>query len=128
MREVVIGIVEKNHKILMIKRAKQEQELLWAFPGGKVNDNETREEACIREVYEETGITVGINQILGTRIHPNTQVKITYFLCDYIGGNPKILDKNEVLEVSYKSKQELEQVVKTDIYPPVKKYIYQHIK
>ena len=56
----------------MVKRAKQEGNLLWAFPGGKVEDGETGEEACIREVYEETGVNVSILSLLGERVHPDT--------------------------------------------------------
>lgn len=123
MKDVVIGIVHKNSKILMIKRSKKENDLVWAFPGGKVEHGETKEEACIREVFEETGINVEINQILGERIHPDTKVNITYFLCEYISGSPVIYNQDEVIEIAYKSKEEFNHDVLTDVYPPVKEYI-----
>lgn len=128
MREVVVGIVDKDGKILMIKRSKKEGDLVWAFPGGKVEDNETKEQACIREVFEETGISVQINKVLGERIHPNTQAKLTYFLCDYLNGEITILDEEEILDVAYKNKEEFNRDVKTDVYPPVFEYIKKYIK
>ena len=102
MKDVVIGIVNKNGKILMIKRAKKEGNLLWAFPGGKVEDGETKEQACIREVHEETGIIVTTKQVLGERIQPDTNRKITYFLCDYVSGQIKLSNENEIIEMETK--------------------------
>lgn len=128
MKDVVVGIVDKDGKILMIKRAKKEGDLVWAFPGGKVEEGETKEQACIREVYEETGINVKIKQILGERVHPNTNAKMTYFLCNYVNGQIMILDDTEVVDIAYKSKEEFNRDVKTDIYPPVKEYIKKYIK
>jgi len=128
MKDVVIGIVDKEGKILMIKRAKKEDNLLWAFPGGKIEEGETKEQACIREVYEETGINVRIKNFLGERIHPDTNVKINYFLCSYVSGQITILNPNEIIDIAYKNKEEFYTDVKTDIYPPVKEYIKKHIK
>ena len=112
----------------MIKRAKNEGNLVWAFPGGKVEDGETKEAACIRELYEETGLNVSIIKLLGERIHPETGVKISYFLCKQENGEIKIKDRNEILEIAYKTKQEFEKDVKTNVYEPIKKYIEKHIK
>lgn len=128
MRDVSIGIVNKNNKILMVKRAKKEGNLLWAFPGGKVEDGETGEEACIREVYEETGVNVSILSLLGKRVHPDTGQKIFYYLCKYNGGELRILDKSEILEIAYKTKEEFFADVKTDVYGPVREYIMKNIK
>lgn len=128
MKDVVVGIVEKDKKILMIKRAKKEGNLVWAFPGGKVDLGESKEQACIREIYEETGITVQIKSVLGERIHPDTQVKIIYFLCNYLSGEITNLDKTEILDIAYKNKEEFYQDVKTDIYAPVLEYIKNNIK
>ncbi len=128
MKEVVTGIINKDNKILMIKRAKNEGNLLWAFPGGKVEEGENKEEACIREIYEETGIKVQIQKILGERIHPDTEVKITYFLCNYLSGQITIMDKTEILDIAYMNKNEFYNCIKSDIFLPVKEYIEQHIK
>lgn len=127
-RAVVIGIINKEDKVLMIKRAKKEGNLEWAFPGGKVEENETKEEACIREVFEETGINVVVVNKLGERIHPDTNMSLTYFLCKYISGDIKILNYDEILEIDFKNQEDLKRDIKTDIFPPVKKYINTYIK
>ena len=127
MKDVACGIVNKDNKVLMVKRAKKEGDLLWVFPGGKIEDGETSEQACIREVFEETGLNVSIIGLIGERIHPNTGMKIIYYLCQYESGEIKILDENEILEVVFKTKREFIDDVKTDVYEPVKKYIMKNI-
>ncbi len=128
MKDVAIGIVNYDSRVLMIKRAKKEGNLVWAFPGGKVEDGETKEEACIRELYEETGLNVSIIELLGERTHPETGAKIAYFLCKQENGEIKVQDKNEILEVAYKTRKEFENDVKTDVFEPVKRYIKRFIK
>ena len=128
MRDVAVGIVNYNGRLLMIKRAKKEGDLLWAFPGGKIEDGESKEEACIREVYEESGLNVSIVELLGERVHPDTGAKISYFLCKQESGQIVIHDENEIVEVAYKTREEFDRDVKTDVYEPVKKYIKKHIK
>lgn len=57
--QIVVFTVIKNNLVLVEKRAKDStwaNELL--FPGGKVEENETIEQALIREVKEEVGIEV----------------------------------------------------------------------
>ena len=127
MCDVVVGIVNHDDHILMVKRAKKEGNLVWGFPGGKLEVGETKEEACIREVYEETGINVSIVKLFGERIHPETGTKIAYFLCKQESGQIMVQDKNEILEVAYKTRQEFESDVKTDVYEPVKEYIKKYI-
>ena len=52
------GIVVKDHQILLVHRIKDGYEY-YVFPGGHRRPEESGPEAAIREVYEETGITVG---------------------------------------------------------------------
>ena len=44
-------------KVLFCIRAKEPYKGLYNFVGGKVEDNETNDEAAYRELYEETGIS-----------------------------------------------------------------------
>lgn len=44
-----------NRKLLLVKHKEYNK---WLQPGGHIENNETPEEAAIREVYEETGIKI----------------------------------------------------------------------
>jgi 8-oxo-dGTP pyrophosphatase MutT (NUDIX family) len=47
------GFVLQNRRILLVNHRKHRA---WFYPGGHVEPNETPDEACVREVFEETGI------------------------------------------------------------------------
>lgn len=51
----------KNKKILLVKHSDYDK---WLQPGGHIEEDETPEEAAVREVYEETGIKI---TLLGER-------------------------------------------------------------
>ncbi|MFN4212476.1 MAG: NUDIX hydrolase [Microgenomates group bacterium] len=58
---VVIGVVEKNKKFLLTKRASPKKEWCkWQFPGGEVEFGEALKQALLREMKEEIGCEVTI--------------------------------------------------------------------
>jgi 8-oxo-dGTP diphosphatase len=63
---VVIGVVwNANKKVLIAKRPPHATYPgYWEFPGGKIEENETQEEALARELYEEVGIIVTASSFL----------------------------------------------------------------
>lgn len=64
-------IIEKDGKILLIKRAKEPFKDMWELPGGFVDYGELVEHAAIREAKEETSLTVEPKTILGVYSDPN---------------------------------------------------------
>jgi A/G-specific adenine glycosylase len=82
--------VYKDDKILITRR-KPDGLLggLWEFPGGKIQEHETAQQACIREIREETGLEVNIGSFLTRIRHAYTHFKIVMdvFCCRYAGGN-----------------------------------------
>lgn len=59
---VAAAIIEYQNKVLLALRAKQQhQGGLWEFPGGKIEQSETPEQALAREITEELGLTIEVN-------------------------------------------------------------------
>ena len=57
---------------------------LWEFPGGKVESNETLEDALHREIKEEVNLDIKINGFLCKVDHAYSHFKITMhaFICE----------------------------------------------
>ncbi|KAF2165442.1 hypothetical protein M409DRAFT_55836 [Zasmidium cellare ATCC 36951] len=90
-RPSAYGIVIKNDTVLLLKQFGNKYDL----PGGGVDIGEDPKEAVIREVQEETGITVKRPHLLGMesnlfRAAHSTDKSfhslLLYFRCEYIAG------------------------------------------
>ena len=129
-------------KILLMKHKKNGR---WTQPGGHIEDDETPEEAALREVYEETGLRV---RLLGERfpreedfIRPlgiqknrrtmsdgemHMHVDIIYAAIPNDDDKEK-LNKEEADDIRWFSREELEDI---DCFPDIKitmDYILTHI-
>ena len=72
---------------------------IWHIPGGKVEEQESFEEALVRELQEELGIKIKITKPLYTQ--KNEEVHHMIFLCRIISGYPKIKEPNRCLDIKY---------------------------
>jgi len=65
----VCAAKNKEGKILIVKRNLKPAINKWALPGGFVESDELPEIACLRELYEETGLKGKIKKLIGIYIH-----------------------------------------------------------
>lgn len=120
--EVVAAILFKDNKVFAAKRNnKGELARKWEFPGGKIEKNETKEEALKRELKEELDIETNINDFFMSVDHEYKTFKLTLhaFKAEIIKGE---LTLKEHLDSKWLSKDELMSVewAEADI-PIVKK-------
>jgi len=62
---VALAVAVKGKKVLLIKRGVPPVKGMWASPSGFIEIGETPEEACLRELKEETGIPGEIVKLIG---------------------------------------------------------------
>ncbi len=79
----------------MIHRTRSGKEY-WVFPGGGVEDNESVEDAVVREVEEEACIKSKIVKLLYTHKFSDLNQQQYFYLCEHISGIPKLGDFNEL--------------------------------
>ncbi len=102
-RVSVALVVDKDNRVLMVRRKIAEGNLVWVFPGGKLHEGERPRAAMIREVKEETGIQCRTSKKIGQRLHPQTRRHIHYFLCKYDGPDFEVEPRFSLL--SWKSNE-----------------------
>ena len=61
------GAVVHEGRILLVRRASRRGRGNWQVPGGFIEPDETIEQAVLREVAEESGVTAEVEGILGLR-------------------------------------------------------------
>jgi ADP-ribose pyrophosphatase YjhB (NUDIX family) len=62
---VAVAIAVKGKKVLMIKRGIAPRKGAWGPPSGFIEVGETPEEACLRELKEETGVSGQVVRLVG---------------------------------------------------------------
>lgn len=71
----------------------------WNLPGGGMEVGETVEETVHREVLEETGLEIEIEQLVGVYSKPQKQELVLTFRCQVIGGH--LIETDESSECRY---------------------------
>ncbi len=137
MDVVVLAIITCGAQVLIIRRAltpTDVPDLVWAFPGGKVENGETLEQAVIREVAEETGLRISDVHLLYARIIPRTTHLALYYHCplpvptpdgDYSMSIPPVLeiDRHEVSAAVWVSGPEALSNFTSDVASPVATFL-----
>jgi 8-oxo-dGTP diphosphatase len=97
-------ILYPQNKILLIKRDTLPFKDFWALPGGRLDEGETVEQTCVREVKEETGLDVEIVYKIGDYHERGFMDDVNYdyypscFVVKVVGGQT-IKQDSEIQEI-----------------------------
>lgn len=117
--EVVAGVIKQDNKFFIAQRAnKGELAMKWEFPGGKIEPDETPENALSRELLEELNIRVKVNKFITTVFHEYHSFKLIMhvFAVDIVDGHIRL---NEHLDYKWLSKLELLNLDLADADKPI---------
>ena len=86
--EVVAAIIQRDGAYFATQRGYGEFEGMWEFPGGKIEPGESRESALKREIQEELGIDITIDNYLCTTDYdyPSFHLTMHCYLCSIVSG------------------------------------------
>ena len=107
--EVVASIIHQDGKILATQRGYGDFKGLWEFPGGKIEPDETPEEALRREIREELNIDISVEKHICIVEHdyPNFHLTMHCYWCSIVQGE---LVLNEHQSARWLEKTEWESV------------------
>ena len=100
------AIFDEQGRIFLTRRTDNGQ---WCLPGGGMESGESVAEACMREVWEETGLRVRIKRLVGVYSHSDqlvvypdgnkAHIVALHFEAEIISGQPTL--SNETTDFGY---------------------------
>jgi 8-oxo-dGTP diphosphatase len=100
---IVFCFLLRDGRILLIRRANEPYKGEITVPGGRKKRGESLQEACVREMREETGYILGKLEFAGIlhayRQNDSMEYVSNYFVCRDFEGELKESDEGELLWV-----------------------------
>jgi 8-oxo-dGTP diphosphatase len=99
MLKVVAALIEHQGRILACQRSRGRRfELMWEFPGGKMEPGETPEQALTRELSEELGVTATIGREVYRTTHLPAETREPFELIFFAAQVPPSEIQNREFE------------------------------
>lgn len=94
---VIKGKDENQNKIFTTQRGYGEFKGMWEFPGGKMEPNESREDALKREIEEELNTEISIGDFIQTieYDYPEFHLTMHCFLCEVLSGDLSLIEHED---------------------------------
>jgi len=122
----VAGVTIDGSRVLLSVRGKAPSEGKWGLPGGAVEVGETVKEAVVREILEETGVTVKPVKLITVfdSIHRDEDDGVRYhyilfeYLCEYVSG--EVTPSSDAPDARWVEFSDLDSI---DIMPSTKRFL-----
>ncbi len=103
---VVAAVIRKDDKIFATQRGYGEFKDGWEFPGGKIEEGETSEQALVREIKEELDTDISVGELIDTIEfdYPTFHLSMDCFWCEIVHGE---LELKEHESARWLSKEKL---------------------
>jgi len=90
---VVAAVIhDTDRRVLLTKRPPgSHMGGLWEFPGGKVDDGEAPHDALARELHEELGLEVRVEEPITCAVHeePGLRILLLFYAVKIVDGEPR---------------------------------------
>lgn len=109
--KVVAAVIKDNGRIFATQRGYGDFKGGWEFPGGKIEEGETPQEALKREIREELDTEIVVGDLIDTieYDYPTFHLSMDCFWCKIVNGNlilkehqaARWLDKDTITDVQW---------------------------
>jgi 8-oxo-dGTP diphosphatase len=117
-------VADGDGRWLVLRRAGAHGAGTWGLPGGHQEFDESPEGTAVREVAEETGLTVVASARLGFTDDPMPEIGrhyVTLFLgCTRVAGEARILEPDKATELAWLTPDELRG---RELFAPLRRYL-----
>lgn len=85
---VVAAVIRDGNKVFATARGYGEFKGQWEFPGGKIEEGETPQQALVREIIEELDIDIRVGELIDTieYDYPTFHLSMDCFWCEMVSG------------------------------------------
>jgi len=106
-------ILQKEGKYLLVQEKLPKAYGKWNLPAGHVDPGESTAAAAVREVQEETGLTVAVDKEVFSEAIPERGREFHIFAAKIVGGT-LVVQPDEIMDAQWFSLDEIYQLQKDD--------------
>lgn len=114
---VIISPSSHSKKCLIVRRGPEQSGAgFWEFPGGKVEVEESQQQALIREIKEELNLDIRVLRFLSENTHsyPSKTIRLFLYLCLAQDPESMKLTEHDLFQWVHPEQIELDQLSEAD--------------